>query len=180
MVKHARTKKRRAGRIGKTKLKNGSFHKFKPPQIRDPIIKAKWDPTKSPAQNLRNLGLTALPNADINSRGRADDVVITPSSNGSIATDGNGTVNNNKFIELYGTRKEATSPHLPVSIEDQKYLVRCFAKYGDDYKKMSRDIKVNDMQHTERRLQKLGDGFMLLTEAQRRVDVPESIRHLVA
>lgn len=99
--------------------------------------------------------------------------MITPSSNGGITTD-------NTFIELYGDRKEATSAHLPVSIEDQKYMVRCFAKYGDDYRKMSRDIKVNDMQHTERKLQKLGEGFMLLTEAQRRVDVPESIRHLVA
>jgi len=80
---------------------------------------------------------------------------------------------------MYGTRKEATSAHLPVSIEEQTYLVRCFAKYGVDYGRMSRDIRVNDMQHTEGRLRKMGDRFMLLTKEERRVDVPESVKHLV-
>jgi len=172
MVKHARTKKRRAGRIGKTTLKNRTYHKFKPPQIRDPIIRASWDPTKSHALNLRTLGLCALPNANINSRGRHSSVTVTPST--STTTPGD-----NSFVERYGERKEATSPYLPVSIEDQKYMVRLFEKYGVEYGRMARDIKVNDMQRTRRELEKLGEGFMGLTEGQRKVEVPEKIRHLV-
>ena len=145
-------------------------------QTHDRVIKAKCDPTKSPVQNLRNLGLTALPNAGVNSRGR-DEYTITTAQYGQ--TDDSDT-NNNKFVDLYGTHKQATSPYLPMSIEDHKYMSRCFSKYGLDYTKMSRDVKVNDMQHVEHKLQKLGEKFIGLTEEHRRVDVPDSIKNLVA
>lgn len=46
-------------------------------------------------------------------------------------------------------------------------------------KKISRDIKVNDMQHTENHLRKLGARFLLLNERERRVDVPDSVKHLI-
>eukprot|EP00584_Thalassiosira_punctigera_P012046 CAMPEP_0172555750 /NCGR_PEP_ID=MMETSP1067-20121228/59932_1 /TAXON_ID=265564 ORGANISM="Thalassiosira punctigera, Strain Tpunct2005C2" /NCGR_SAMPLE_ID=MMETSP1067 /ASSEMBLY_ACC=CAM_ASM_000444 /LENGTH=144 /DNA_ID=CAMNT_0013344335 /DNA_START=409 /DNA_END=843 /DNA_ORIENTATION=+ len=68
---------------------------------------------------------------------------------------------------------------LPVSIEDQKYISRCLAKHGDDYHSMMRDIKTNDMQHTESKLKRMASRFYLLAEEQVKVDIPEKVRHLM-
>ena len=66
MVKHGRNKKRRAGRIGKTKLKNKTYKRWNPsPKFGNDVIKANWDPSKSPSQNLASLGLLAKPNQDV-------------------------------------------------------------------------------------------------------------------
>mmetsp|Transcript_2962 Transcript_2962/g.4150 ORF Transcript_2962/g.4150 Transcript_2962/m.4150 type:complete len:182 (-) Transcript_2962:69-614(-) len=179
MVRHARNKKRRAGRIGKVKLKNRNYAKFKPPQINDPKIKALWDPTKSPSINMRNLGLTSLPNLAINDRGLDPDTVINT----------NTTTNNTvtmTAIELFDIPDSDVIPKqtlsmrmLPLSIEKQEYMARCMGKHGVDYKTMCRDIKLNDMQHTENRLRKMGARFLLLKTEERRVDVPSNIQHLV-
>ena len=158
------------------KRQNRTYAKFDPIETHDRVIKAKWDLTKSPAQNLRNLGLVTLPNAGLNSRGR-DEYAITTAYYGQ--TDDSDT-NNNKFVDLYGTRKEETSPNLPMTIEDQKYMSRCFSKYGVDYTKMLRDVTVNDMQHTEYKVQKVGGKCIGLAEERRRVDVSDSIKNLVA
>jgi hypothetical protein len=173
MVKHARNKKRRAGRIGKTKLKNRNYQFFKPPQITDAVIRDNWDPKKSPKDNLATLGLCSLPNTKVNNRG-----IISEESSSTNASC--------KAIELYDIPESDVIPKktrsqimLPVSIENQQYMAKCFEKYGDDYAKMSKDIKVNNMQHTENQLKKLGARFLLLTESQLRVDVPETIKHLM-
>jgi hypothetical protein len=51
MVKHGRAKKRRAGRIGRVKLKNRSWVRFDPkPKLGDPALKQVWDPSKSQKQ----------------------------------------------------------------------------------------------------------------------------------
>lgn len=68
---------------------------------------------------------------------------------------------------------------LPVSIEDQKYIRKCLAKHGDDYSAMTRDIKTNDMQHTEFQLKKMAARFYLLAEDQLKVEIPEKVRHLM-
>eukprot|EP00586_Coscinodiscus_wailesii_P012285 CAMPEP_0172503886 /NCGR_PEP_ID=MMETSP1066-20121228/173370_1 /TAXON_ID=671091 /ORGANISM="Coscinodiscus wailesii, Strain CCMP2513" /LENGTH=137 /DNA_ID=CAMNT_0013279815 /DNA_START=217 /DNA_END=630 /DNA_ORIENTATION=+ len=67
----------------------------------------------------------------------------------------------------------------PVSVEDQQFIVRCMAKHGDDYARMSWDIKLNNEQYTENQLRKLGNRFLKLEPGQRRVDVPDKIKHLV-
>jgi hypothetical protein len=59
--------------------------------------------------------------------------------------------------------------------EDQTYIVTCLTKYGDDYAKAFRDIKVNYMQHTETQLRKLGARFLLLNQEQRMVEVPDNV-----
>lgn len=68
---------------------------------------------------------------------------------------------------------------LPVSIDDQKYIRKCLAKHGDDYRAMMRDIKTNDMQHTVAKLRKMAARFYLLTEDQVKVEIPEKVRHLM-
>ena len=175
MVRHARNKKRRAGRLGKTKLKNRNYQFFKPPQITDAVIRKSWDPKKSPKENLATLGLCSLPNAKVNNRGINNS---EESSSTNIPC---------KAIELYDIpdsdiipKKTRSQVMLPVSIENQQYMVKCFEKYGDDYARMAKDIKVNNMQHTENQLRKLGARFLLLNESQLRVEVPERIQHLMA
>ena len=68
---------------------------------------------------------------------------------------------------------------LPLSVDEQKYIAQCLTKHGDDFKKMARDIKLNDMQHTEAKLEKMAALFFLLTAEQLRTDVPNNILHLM-
>mmetsp|Transcript_18440 Transcript_18440/g.22585 ORF Transcript_18440/g.22585 Transcript_18440/m.22585 type:complete len:180 (-) Transcript_18440:143-682(-) len=176
MVKHGRNKKRRAGRIGRTKLKNRNYALFKPPQFQDPVIKNHWDPKKSARVNMESLGLQSAPNTLFNVLDSQEQKENNESS----------STKSCKAIELYDIPESDIIPKstlaqrmLPVSIENQKYMAKCFAKHGEEYFKMSRDIKVNDMQHTENHLRKLGAKFLLLKKSQRRVDIPEKIRHLI-
>jgi len=148
---------------------NRNYAKFKPPQFGDGIVRANWDPRKTPTINLQNLGLQGAPNSSVNSRGL---------SNTNKESD-------KSMIQLFDVPDSDTiaaiksKNKLPVSIEDQEYIVKCLEKHGTDYKKMSRDIKINNMQHTEEYLRKIGSRFLLLSEKQRRVDIPESLEHLM-
>jgi len=95
---------------------------------------------------------------------------------------GTGTNCTPNIIELFDV-PESDVPTLrqryPLVEEEEKYIARCMAKWGDDYTSMFRDIKVNNMQHTEQKLRKLGARFLLLSNEQRRVPVPENIRDLL-
>lgn len=68
---------------------------------------------------------------------------------------------------------------LPLNPDEQKYIARCLAKHGDDFKKMARDMKLNDMQHTEAKMKKMAARFFLLTTEQLRTDIPSNIKHLM-
>lgn len=119
------------------------------------------------------MGLTAKVNADINSRG--------------IPTGGDSdSKSNNKAVEIFDIpdsdvipKKTLSQRMLPLSIEDQNYMAKCMEKHGDDYAKMARDIKLNDMQHTEHKLRKLGARFLLLSAEHRRTEIPDKVQHLV-
>jgi len=76
-------------------------------------------------------------------------------------------------------KKSWAEKMFPVSVDDQKYISRCMEKHGDDYLKIFRDIKLNNMQYTENQLRKIGTRFLLLNPNQRRVDIPEKVKHLV-
>lgn len=166
MVKHGRNKKRRAGRIGKTKLKNRNYRFFKPPQITDTVIKDHWDPRKSPSVNMANLGLKCHP----------DEILVSHKQ----------TSSSSNPIDLFDIpdsdqfpNKSSANGRLPVSIENQKYIVTLFEKYGGDYTRMARDIKLNNMQHTETQLRKIGARFLLLNENQIRVDIPDRVKEMM-
>eukprot|EP00531_Pseudo-nitzschia_arenysensis_P013584 CAMPEP_0116144230 /NCGR_PEP_ID=MMETSP0329-20121206/15893_1 /TAXON_ID=697910 /ORGANISM="Pseudo-nitzschia arenysensis, Strain B593" /LENGTH=178 /DNA_ID=CAMNT_0003639643 /DNA_START=34 /DNA_END=570 /DNA_ORIENTATION=- len=173
MVKHGRNKKRRAGRIGKTKLKNkGNFKRWDPDlhkKIKNPVIQEHWDPSKSYSANFAAIGLVGNPNSDMRN--------INPSSKPTASKEVS-------VVELFdipdsdelGQQKEKRRP---MSEDDQKYIAKCMLKHGDDYGRAFRDIKINYMQHTENQLRKLGARFLLLTSEERMVDVPEKVKSLI-
>eukprot|EP00980_Cylindrotheca_fusiformis_P011746 scaffold2794_cov100-Cylindrotheca_fusiformis.AAC.4 len=162
MVKHGRNKKRRAGRIGRTKLKNHSYKRWNPnPSFGNEVVKQNWDVTKSPAQNLAAMGLLAKPNQDVH---RTHEQLLPSKDNSA------------NVIELFDVPDSDSmkeKKEYPMSEDDQKYIAKCMKKYGTDYGKMFRDHKLNVMQHTETKLRKMGSRFLLLSPEQRVVDVPE-------
>jgi hypothetical protein len=140
---------------------NRSFNRWDPnPKVSNSIIRQHWDPSKSPKVNMSNLGLVSTPN-NVN----PSLTVVTGSSNF-------------KVIELFDVPDSddlnKKSNRLPLDNEEQKYIAKCIAKHGSDYTKMFRDIKVNNMQHTEIKLQKMASRFLLLSSEQRLVEVPEN------
>eukprot|EP00522_Entomoneis_paludosa_P012061 CAMPEP_0172443924 /NCGR_PEP_ID=MMETSP1065-20121228/4100_1 /TAXON_ID=265537 /ORGANISM="Amphiprora paludosa, Strain CCMP125" /LENGTH=180 /DNA_ID=CAMNT_0013194319 /DNA_START=44 /DNA_END=586 /DNA_ORIENTATION=- len=168
MVGHGRDRKRRAGRIGKVKLKTyRTWKRWDPnPKFTDKRIKKNWDTNISPSANLVQMGLVALPNDLNNSRGSSTKVTVTQSTP----------------IELFDI-PESDRPSLrsryPLDEEEEKYIAKCMKKHGDNYLKMFRDTKTNDMQHTEQVLRKLGSRYLLLSPQQRRVEVPENVKPLL-
>mmetsp|Transcript_39057 Transcript_39057/g.94445 ORF Transcript_39057/g.94445 Transcript_39057/m.94445 type:complete len:167 (+) Transcript_39057:3-503(+) len=162
MVKHGRNKKRRAGRIGKTKLKSNSYKRWNPaPKIGNDVIKANWDPSKSPAQNMASLGLLAKPNQDVK---RPNELQGLDTSNAPSVVE---------LFDVPDSDSMKVRKEYPMSEDDQKYIAKCMKKYGTDYGKMFRDHKTNKMQHTETQLRKMGARFLLLSPEQRTVDIPE-------
>ena len=198
MVKHGRNRKRRAGRIGRTKLKQkGNYKRWDPNiKIKNSIIRDNWDISKSPTINLTNMGLRA-------------DVNTAPSpSSSSLLQDGDQELrqnnnNNSSIIQLFdipdSDELNNKKKRLPLNEEEQKYIVKCLKKYGKNcldsiinkssgttgtatntaqtpfntntdeinYKKMFRDIKINNMQYTEEKLRKMCTRYILLDPEQR-------------
>jgi hypothetical protein len=165
MVKHGKDKKRRAGRTGKTKLKNKNFNRWDPnPKVSDATMKKHWDPSKSPAENLKFMGLLAHPN-DIHAASK-----LSLSSAGKVSV---------ALFDIPESDQLDKPKRCPLSAEDQSYIARCMTRYGDDYVKMFRDTKTfNKMQYTESQLQKMGARFLLLTPEERTVDLPKNMEHL--
>ncbi len=192
MVTHATTKKRRAGRTGKSKLTNRNYQFYKPTQINDETVRAAWDPRKSAAQNMANMGLQSEVNSAIDCRAafalshvgvvserKAIELFDIPESDIMMRIDDNNNdTGNNNITTLPG--KTFAQRKLPVSIEEQKYIHKCLEVHGNDYKSMMRDIKTNDMQHTDVKLKKMAARFYLLTKDQLRVDIPEKVSHLMS
>ena len=117
------------------------------------------------------MGLQALPNVDVKSRGNTlnkdQDQLKSQVQLFDIPESDLMTVDN------------AARPTPPMSLEQQQYISKCIAKYGDDYTTMAKDIKLNNMQHNENQLRKIAARFILLTPEQRKVDVPEKVQLLL-
>lgn len=120
--------------------------------------------------NMSALGLESQVNGEVAQRGNA-----IPASSASA-------------VELFDIpesdnvipKKTKSLSMLPVSVEDQKYIVKLMERYGDDYERMARDIKRNNMQHSSHRLKKMGSRFLLLSEGQLRVELPENVEMMMA
>jgi hypothetical protein len=149
---------------------NRTYHRWNPdPKFTDATIKEHWDPSKSAAVNLARLGLKSNLNQDIHR------TVDAPETN----------VEAPNVIELFNIpdsdelRASKAAKRIPLKADDQKYIVKCLKKHGQDFGKIFRDTKVNYMQYTETELTKMGARFLLLTPEQLALEVPESVKALM-
>lgn len=134
-------------------------------------LKTHWDPSESATNNLKGLGLVAKPNDPSGSKSMD---AGTRTTAGSIAIP--------SVIELFDVpNSEAPSlrKRFPLNRDEEQYMAKCMAKWGDNYEGMFRDVKDNVMQHTEDKLRKMGARYLLLTPEQRRVPIPDNIRDLL-
>lgn len=143
----------------------------------NPALQEHWDPAKTPSANLTNLGLLANPN---------NTSVTAP----RIATSTGSSDQTSSVIELFDVpdsdglyRDPNKVKQFPLTQEDEQYMIQCMNRYGTDYVKMFRDIKINYLQHTEDKLRKIGSRYILLSPEQRRVpysEIPEKVQQLLA
>ena len=162
-----------------------NYQFYKPPQIKDDIVRSQWNARKSPAQNMAAMGLQSAVNSSIDARAqfslshmKEHDVDERKDAIELFDIPKSDNLNTNGITTLKG--KTFAQRKLPVSVEDQNYISKCLAKHGDDYTAMFRDTKLNDMQHTSTKLRKMAARFYLLEEEYLRVDIPEKVRHLMS
>jgi hypothetical protein len=129
------------------------------------VLKAHWDASKSPAANLSSMGLLARPNQLESNK----DNYPAPEKEESVV----------ELFDVPDSDAPTRRSKFPLDEEEEKYIAKCMAKWGDKYTSMFRDIKINKMQHTEVQLRKMGARFLLLTPEQRRVEVPEKVKPLL-
>ena len=150
-------------------MQNRSWTRWDPNPKVNPALKKLWDPKQSAEANLASFGLVARPNTLPNRNDSAQAVTPDPTKRDAVI----------ELFDVPESDKPSRSQRFPLSQVDEEYIAKCLAKYGDDYTRMFRDIKVNNMQHTEHVLRKLGSRFLLLSPEQRRVEVPEKVLHLL-
>jgi len=133
-------------------------------------LKEHWDPSKSAEANLASFGLVAQPNKLPNPNKKPTGVAgADPSKRDAVI----------ELFDVPKSDKPSWRTRFPLTLEEEEYMAKCMTKYGDNYTKMFRDIKVNNMQETEDKLRKMGSRFLLLTPEQRRVEVPEKVKTLL-
>jgi hypothetical protein len=137
-------------------------------KITQSYIKEEWDSTKSPADNLSAFGLNADPNSTFSSSRDGIGRKTKPKApnSESAAFMGVATIPNRDLHEANPKRRL-------MSEEKQNYAAMCIKKYGDDYSKMTRDIKTNFQQLSESQLKKQCEKFIELEDKDRLVAVPK-------
>jgi hypothetical protein len=157
MVRHGTLRKRRSGRKVTRKAPKHSALKIKS-SVTDLFLKQNWDTSKSPKDNLLAMGLNPNPNQSLN----AADLDTTNSMNPE-KTAFMG------FMSLPTGNFEEKNPFRKVlSRSDQEYLVLLLNKHGLNFKKMSHDLVLNHLQHTQQKLEKMYEKYQSLTAEQRR------------
>uniref|UniRef100_M4C5T2 Nucleolar protein 16 n=1 Tax=Hyaloperonospora arabidopsidis (strain Emoy2) TaxID=559515 RepID=M4C5T2_HYAAE len=123
------------------------LRKFKTKFVRDPKVQQVWDHNLTTYQNYVKLSLEANPNAHHALR---DSIKDAEGSLEALDEARLFEVPDSDFLVERNTKRVANY----VSEEETKYLRKLIAKYGEDYTKMARDIKVNNMQWTEQKLRR--------------------------
>mmetsp|Transcript_7093 Transcript_7093/g.19844 ORF Transcript_7093/g.19844 Transcript_7093/m.19844 type:complete len:287 (+) Transcript_7093:251-1111(+) len=167
MVRHGRDRKRRSGR--KVTLKTfRTWKRWDPkPKNMDRRVRKHWDTSLSPSANLTRLGLSALPN-DLHGSQQSS-TTVTPTTKTAV-----------ELFDIPESDRPTRRSRFPLDLREERYIQKCLAKHGDDYVKMFFDIKgVNRYQWTQHKLRKMGARYLLLTPAQRRLKIPDTVRHLL-
>jgi Ribosome biogenesis protein Nop16 len=142
----------------------------------DAMLKPHWDPSKTAAVNLENMGLCGKP------KGLFEN---DPNKRTTATTEKNGTSGCSKAIEIFDIpQSDIIEPSrrekFPLTEEEELYILNCMIKHGTDYSKIFRDTKINYLQYTDDKIRKLGSRFVLLQPNQRRIqELPEKIQDII-
>lgn len=134
MVSHGSAKKRRRGTKVKQRAPKNIFQRMSAAVASN--LKKVYDVDKSAEENLANMGLMA----DANAQGKA--------------TAANA---NSAFVGYLTNYQNAPNKERKTRLSDldKLYVKKCMDKYGEDYKAMEKDMKLNYMQHTAKQMEKL-------------------------
>jgi hypothetical protein len=150
MVRHGTLKKRRSGRKVTRKAPKHASVKIRN-ALSDPFLRAHWDISKSPKENMLSMGLNPHPNETMQEE--------------SADAEKTGFMG---FMTLpTGNFEEKNPARKVLSRHDQEYLLALIAKHGLNFKKMSHDLVTNHLQHTEQKLEKMYEKYNSLTEQQK-------------
>lgn len=139
------TASKKAARRQAAKQANGLANRR---TIVHPAMRGAWDHRKSPASNLASVGLTGSVNKIAKSRdkiGRTIEIAPIPTS----------VPHNHVLQKLQDeANKPEREPNNVVHPGERLALEKMVKRYGDDWEKMARDIKLNYLQWTPRQLQR--------------------------
>ncbi|CAI5718172.1 unnamed protein product [Peronospora destructor] len=127
--------------------KRKPLRKFKTKFIRDPKVQQVWDHNLTTRQNYAILDLEANPNAYATLRESIE------GADGTLETADEARLFEMPDSDFLGDRNPKRMANY-VSEEEAKYLRKLITKHGNDYTKMGRDIKTNNMQWTEQKLRR--------------------------
>jgi hypothetical protein len=171
MVKHGTQKKRRSG-LKTTRKPKKHIAVRVANKVTDSAIRAAWDKSLSPADNLSNFGLNANPNQSLAGAvtGLGRKKLPKPPNANSAAFLGMAKIPTETDL-AQDSLADPNPKRRIMSEADQEYAVRCIKKYGTNYAKMAGDIKVNAKQHTEHKLEKMCELYGALSESERLVSL---------
>ncbi|OWZ13965.1 hypothetical protein PHMEG_00012633 [Phytophthora megakarya] len=138
---------KKRGKVPQQRRKKKPLRKFKTKFVRDPKVQEVWDHNLTTRQNYVNLGLQANPNEHAALRQSVE------GAEGTLEAADEARLFEVPDSDFLGDRNPKRVANY-VSEEETKYLRTLKAKHGDDYKKMERDIKTNNMQWTAQKLRR--------------------------
>ncbi|KAI4301403.1 hypothetical protein L6164_034686 [Bauhinia variegata] len=126
----------------------------------------EWDDEGSVINNYKSFGVVSNPNLlGVRSRTshivESDSLQVPPPTNGaadeSELMDAGSDLEEDDLKSALGKQRRdgKSAPPQPLTAIQRIHIGRLVDKYGDDYQSMFRDIKLNPMQHSIARLQKL-------------------------
>lgn len=157
-------------------------HVFKPafsvpPKLRE-LTSGKWDEIGTVIRNYRSFGVASNPNL-IGAISRCENIVEVESlqkpPEPNLPNEDNGEIKDPEFQVIdsgsdleeddlksaLGKRRRdrKTTPLQRLTTMQRVYIGRLIKMHGNDYQAMSRDLKLNAMQHSVAALQKLCNRF---------------------
>ncbi|KAH7314855.1 hypothetical protein KP509_21G024100 [Ceratopteris richardii] len=163
---------RRSYRKSKPKVRVGVASKnvFKPkPATSLPpkavLTSAEWDENASLLRNYKALGIVNNPNF-LGARSSNKDTVVSslqlPNASEDLVSEEGSDIESDDLKETLG-KKRRDGQHAPLqrlTKMQRVYVNRLIMKHKNDYMAMSKDMKLNKMQHTPAALEKLCKRFL--------------------